>query len=96
MLHEIECPGTDYGLCTALHTQFATEVVDVAFDRVHAQYKATGDLAVGGAFDEQAQHLLLALGEGVQKRTRVSRGEWEILDVLLAEGFQQGRDVTGY
>ena len=74
-LQEVEIPGTDDGLRAALHPEFATEVIDVPLDRVHTQHEALGDLAVGGALKQQAQHLALALGERFHKRTGASRGE---------------------
>jgi len=65
-------------LRTALHAEFATEVIDVPFHRVHAEDEVTSDLAVGGSFKQQAQHVALALGQRFRKRTGASRGKREI------------------
>ena len=68
-LEEMEIPGTDDGLRAALHPEFATEVIDVPLDRVHAHDEATSDLTVGGTRKQQVQHLTLALGQRFGKRT---------------------------
>ncbi len=86
-LQEAESPGTDDRLRTALHPEFATEVIDVPLDRVHTQDEALSDLAVGGTFKEQPQHL--ALGQRFHKWTGASRGEREI-SFLSRVGFFGG------
>jgi hypothetical protein len=95
-LQEIKSPGTNDGLRTALHAKFTTDVVDVPFHRVHTQDKAMGDFPVGGSLKEQSQHIVLALGERVQKRTGASGGKRKIRDDLLTKGGEQGSDVLGY
>ena len=75
VLQQGECSGTNDGLRAALHSQFATEVIDVPLDRVHTQDEALGNLAVGGAFKQQSQHLALALRERFHKRIGARRGE---------------------
>jgi hypothetical protein len=45
-LQEVEGPGAGDGLRAALHTEFATEVIDVPLDRIHTHDEATGNLAV--------------------------------------------------
>ncbi len=77
-LQEVKCLGADNGLCSALHSQFATEVIDVLLHRVHTQDKAVGDLAVGGTCKQQAQYLALARSQRFHKRIGVRRGEGEI------------------
>jgi hypothetical protein len=62
-LQEVESPGAVNGLRTALHAEFAAEVIDVPLDRVHAHDEAAGDLAVGGTCEQQPQHLALTLGQ---------------------------------
>jgi len=52
-LHEVELSGTNDNLRPALHPEFATEVIDVPLDRVHAHDEVAGDLAVGGPFKQQ-------------------------------------------
>ncbi len=78
VLQQGECSGTNDGLGAALHAQFATEVIDVPLDRVHTQHEVLGNLAVGGTFQQQAQHLALALSERFHQRIGASRGEGEI------------------
>ena len=73
-LEEMEDSGPSNGLCAALYPKFATEVVDVPLHRVHAQHKAAGDLAVGGALQQQAQDLALTLGQRLRKHIMASRG----------------------
>jgi hypothetical protein len=77
-LQEVEGPCSGNGLCAALHSQFATEVINVPLDRIDTEDKATGDLAVGSAFQQQAQHLALALSQRFSKRTGASRGVREV------------------
>ncbi len=77
-LQEVECPGTNDGLRAALHSQFATEVIDVLLHRVHTQDEELGNLAVGGALKQQSQHIALALSERFHKRIGARRGEGEI------------------
>lgn len=72
-LQEVESPGTDDGLCAALHPEFATNIIDVSLDRVHTQGEAPGDLAGGGSHKQQAQHVALSLGQRFHKRTEASR-----------------------
>ena len=57
----------------ALHPEFAAEVVDVPLDRVHTHDEAAGDFAVGSAFQQQAQHLALALCQRLGKRIGMRR-----------------------
>ena len=75
---KVEIPGTDDGLGTALHPQLATEVIDVSLDRVYTQHESLCNLAVGGPFQQQAQHLALPLGQWFHKWIVVSRGVREI------------------
>ena len=78
MLEETECSGFDDDLRTALHLQFAADVRNVLFRRMHTDDEVTGDLAVGRSLKEQPQHLALALGQRFCKWTGASRGEREI------------------
>ncbi len=88
-LQEVECPGTGDRLRAALHPQFATEVIDMPLDRVHTHDEATGDLAVGGSFKQQAQHLALALGQRLHKRIRARRGGRKSRDLLFTTSSQR-------
>jgi hypothetical protein len=45
-LKEVERSGFDNGLGAALHTQLATQVVDVSLHGVDAQNETTGDLSI--------------------------------------------------
>jgi len=53
-LQKVQDSGPNDGLRAALHSQLATQVVDVPLDRVHTLHKATRDLTVGGALKQQA------------------------------------------
>src|SRR6516164_6609191 len=75
-LQQVESPGAGDDLNAALHAEFAAEVVDVPLDRAHTHDEAAGDFAVGSAFQQQAQHLALALSQSVQHQAGVRRGEW--------------------
>jgi hypothetical protein len=92
-LQEVEGPGTNDGLRAALHPQLAAEIIDVPLDRVHAQHQAARDLAVGGPFQQQAQHLALALSERFGEPTGASGGKRKDRGVLLVEGSEQGGDI---
>ena len=61
--------------------------------RVHTQDEMAGDLAVGGALKQQAQHVALALSERLSKRTRVRRGGRKSRGLLLTESGEQRGDV---
>ena len=65
-------------------------------DRVHAQHEATSDLAVGGAFQQQVQHLALPLGQRFHQGIGASRGQRMIRGVLLPKDGEQCSDVRGY
>jgi hypothetical protein len=95
-LQKVEIPGPGDGLRAALHAQFAAEVIDVPLDRVHAQDKATSDIAVGGTRKQQPQHLTLALGQRFHKRPQARRGGKKSRGLLLTESCQQGGDVPRY
>ena len=90
VLHEVKGSGTGNGLRAALHAQFTTEVIDVAFDRVHAHDEAAGDLAIGSSCKQQAQHLSFALGEWFDKRTGTCRDGRGLWDVLLPKDGEEG------
>jgi len=49
----------------ALHVELAADIEDVFFHRVDVEDEVTGDLAVGRAIYQQAQHLALTCREGV-------------------------------
>lgn len=95
-LQEVEVPGTDDGLRAALHSQFATEVIDVPLHRVHAEDEVMSDLAVGGSFKQQSQDVAFALGQRFRKWIRARRGKREIGDVVLPKGSQEGSNIPRY
>ena len=78
VLQQGECSGTNDGLRAALHSQFATEVIDVPLDRVHTQDEALGILAFGGAFQQLGQHFAIALILRFHKLFGALRVEGEI------------------
>src|SRR5436309_8548746 len=91
---EIESSGTGYGMGTALHTQFATEVQDVFLDGVDAKYQGGCDLAVGRAIYEQPQHLTLASSEWFHQRVGAQGREIGIRISGFTCCLQQGHDVS--
>src|SRR5215471_17019702 len=68
-LEQLERSGSGYGLGTALYAKFATEVQNVLLDRVDTEDEVIGDLAVGRALYQQAQHLALPLREELYQQT---------------------------
>src|SRR5436309_11283891 len=93
---EIESSGTGYGMGTALHTQFATEVQDVFLDRVDAKYQGGRDLAVGRTIHEQPQHLTLACSEWFHQRAGTQGREIGNRTPRFTCCLQQGHDVSWY
>src|SRR5262249_9224092 len=88
-LEQLERSGSSYGLGTALYAEFATEVQNVLLDRVDTEDEVIGDLAVGRAIDQQAQHLALTLREELEQQT----GAMGSPSHLLARSFQQGHHI---
>src|SRR3712207_4783207 len=56
-------PGVDRGLGAVLQVELAQHVADVPLDRLLADRQFRGDLPVGAPLRDQAQHLLLPLGQ---------------------------------
>src|SRR4029450_12680350 len=55
--------GVAHQLVALVELELCEDVLDVVLDRLHADERALGDLAVGVALGHQAQHLGLARGE---------------------------------
>ena len=60
---DVQCSDFGDSLRAALHVELATDIEDVFFHRVDAQDEVLGDLAVGCAIYQQAQHFPLPLCE---------------------------------
>jgi len=93
-LQEVESPGLGDSLFAALYSQFTADVQDVLLDRVHADYQVLGDLAVGCAIYQQAQHLTLTDRQCIQERTGAAGCTIKSRCGRLTRCRQQGRDVA--
>src|SRR5215470_14924389 len=94
MLEQVECLCTGYGLRTALHPQFATDVRDMFLDGAQTQNQATSDLPIGRSGSEQPQHLALARGERRKPRTECLDERCSSSLGPCAKGSEQRSDIV--
>src|SRR6266568_7673219 len=94
-LHDVQFPGAHNGLRSALHLELAVDGVDIPFHRTQREDKPVGNLLIGAARDNQAQHRQFAfaerLAERVHSRPRYSYSR--VRHVLVMRSAQQCQEV---
>jgi hypothetical protein len=73
ILQDVQYSDFGNGLRAALHVELATDIEDVFFRGVNAEDEVIGDLAVGRAIYQQAQHLPLPLSQVVDHVAMTTR-----------------------